>query len=446
MTPRDRLFGELAIKTGLVPRSTIGELLANAPTTSLRELLLKHGHVTAEQARVLDAQCDQLLARHAQPTKEPPKVTAPRAAAPTAATSTAATSTAATQEAPYLHRVLAYARHKHASDVHIHGEAPLLAKIGGELVPLKNENPISSADATKMVLQILTPEQRQRLDQIGQLDFAYDTPDIGRFRVNIYRNFRGTSAVFRVIAGTIPTIAELGLPETLTGLTDFRTGIVLCTGPTGCGKSTTLAALLQHLNATRRDHIITLENPIEHVYPPGLCQVNQREVLTHTQSFSRALRAALREDPDIIAITELRDHESMGLALSAAETGHLVLGTLHTSSAAQTISRVINAFPGPEQEHVRAQLSESLRAVVSQRLVRRADGNGLVPAIEILIVTTAVANIIRDDKVHQLPSVLQTGKALGMVSLDESLLRLVASGVVSKAEARAAAVQKDRFN
>src|SRR5690606_39119977 len=172
--------------------------------------------------------------------------------------------------------------------------------------------------------------------------------DVGRFRVNVYRSFRGTDAVFRLIPSHIRTLAELQLPESLTSLTDFRTGIVLCTGPTGCGKSTTLAALLQHLNCTRQEHIITLENPVWHAYPSGMCWVNQREVRSHTQSFSRALRAALREDPDVIAITELRDRESMGLALSAAETGHLVLGTLHTASAAQTISRIINAFPGPE--------------------------------------------------------------------------------------------------
>ena len=425
MTPRDRLFGELAIKTGLVTRATVSQLLAATPNAPLRDLLVKHGLLNAEQVKSLDAQCDQALAGARKPVTE---------AAPSM------------NEGPYLHKVLAYALKKNASDVHVHGDSVLLARIGGLLSPLRGDTPISTSDATKMVLQILTPEQRQQLETQGQLDFAYDVTDLGRFRVNVYKDFRGTSAVFRLIPRQIRTIEELGLPPTVTSLTDFRTGIVLCTGPTGCGKSTTLAALVQHLNATRQDHVITMENPVEHVYPRGQCQVNQREVVTHTQSFARALRAALREDPDVIAITELRDHESMGLALSAAETGHLVLGTLHTSSAAQTISRVINAFPGAEQEHVRSQLSESLRAVVSQRLLPRADGSGLVPAVEILVVTTAVSNIIRDDKVHQLPSVLQTGKALGMISLDDSLLALVASGVVNKADARAVAVQKERFN
>lgn len=425
MTPRDRLFGELAIKTGLVTRAAVAQLLATSPATPLRDALLAQGALTTEQAKALDGQCEQLLASGRKPPPDP---------APPAG------------EGPYLHKVLAYALKRRASDVHVHGEAPLLARLSGQLAPLKGDTPITTSDATKMVLQILTPAQRKILEDYGQLDFAYDVDEIGRFRVNVYRDFRGTSAVFRLIPREIRTLDELGLPPGLTSLTDFRTGIVLCTGPTGCGKSTTLAALVQHLNNTRQDHVITLENPIEHLYPRGQCQVNQREVLSHTQSFGRALRAALREDPDIIAITELRDHESMGLALSAAETGHLVLGTLHTSSAAQTISRVINAFPGPEQEHVRAQLSESLRAVVSQRLLPRADGNGLVPAVEILIVTTAVSNIIRDDKVHQLPSVLQTGKALGMTSLDDSLLQLVAAGTINKADAKAVAVQKERFN
>lgn len=434
MTPRDRLFGELAIKTGLVTRAAVSQLLANSPGIPLRDLLLKHGALSAEQAKSLDVQCEQALAANANAGGGAPKPKPTTEAAP------------APTDGPYLHKVLGYALKRNASDVHVHGESPLLARVGGQLAPLKGDSAINTNDATKMVLQILQADQRQILEQTGQLDFAYDIADLGRFRVNVYRDFRGTSAVFRVIPRQIRTLEELGLPTTLMSLTDFRTGIVLCTGPTGCGKSTTLAALIQHLNSTRKDHLITLENPIEHIYPQGQCQVNQRQVVTHTQSFARALRAALREDPDIIAITELRDHESMGLALSAAETGHLVLGTLHTSSAAQTISRVINAFPGPEQEHVRAQLSESLRAVVSQRLVPRADGNGLIPAIEALVVTTAVSNLIRDDKVHQLPSVLQTGKALGMISLDDSLLQMVAAGTINKADARAVAVQKERFN
>lgn len=438
MTPKDRLFGELAIKAGFVTRSTLSQLLSEAPTASLRELLTRASILSAQQIQVLDRQCEKLLST--SPTPQNENKTQAGNAAPHPAPSNASVAE------PYLHKVLQYALSKGASDVHIHGDAPLLGRVQGKLGPLRGETPISSADSTKIVLQILRPDQISALDTNGQLDFAYEVNKLGRFRVNVYKSFRGTDAVFRLIPPHIRTVEELGLPPLIKSFTDFRTGIVLCTGPTGCGKSTTLAALVQHINTSRQDHVITLENPVEHVYPRGQCHVNQREVITHTTSFGRALRAALREDPDIIAITELRDRESMGLALSAAETGHLVLGTLHTSSAAQTISRVINAFPGPEQEHIRAQLSESLRAVVSQRLVPRADGQGLIPAVEILVVNTAVANIIRDDKVFQLPSVMQTGKALGMVSLDESLLQLVQSGAVTKADARTFAVQKERFN
>jgi twitching motility protein PilT len=437
MTPKDRLFGELAIKAGFVTRTTVSQLLSEAPTGSLRDLLTQGSTLSPQQIQTLDRQCEKLLSTSApQQTdaKAPVSPNVPAQPAPSTATE------------PYLHKVLQYALSKGASDVHVHGDAALLARIHGKLAPLRSDAVINTADSTKIVLQILRPEQIAVLETTGQLDFAYEVAKLGRFRVNVYKSFRGTDAVFRLIPSTIRSVEELGLPALIKTFTDFRTGIVLCTGPTGCGKSTTLAALLQYLNTSRQDHVITLENPVEHVYPRGLCHINQREVITHTTSFARALRAALREDPDIIAITELRDRDSMGLALSAAETGHLVLGTLHTSSAAQTISRVINAFPGPEQEHIRAQLSESLRAVVSQRLVPRADGNGHVPAVEILVVNTAVANIIREDKVYQLPSVMQTGKALGMVSLDESLLQLVASGTVTKADARALAVQKERFN
>jgi twitching motility protein PilT len=221
--------------------------------------------------------------------------------------------------------------------------------------------------------------------------------------------------------------------------------MVLFTGPAGSGKSTSLAALIGVLMNTRRDHLLTIENPVEFVFPPGPCLINQRQVGDHTGSFARALRAALREDPDIIAITELRDRETMELAISAAETGHLVLGTLHTGSAGQTISRIVSSFPADEQEQVRVMLSESLRAVVSQRLVPQAVGRGRVPAIELLMVNTAVSNVIREDKTHQLPSVMQTGKAAGMITLDDSLAELLQSGVITVEVARRNAVKKERF-
>jgi twitching motility protein PilT len=345
----------------------------------------------------------------------------------------------------FLVRALGYAVKKGASDLHLHSGAPLLARIHGRLGPLKGEQVITAEEAERFIAEILSDANWQLLADRGEVDFAFALPALGRFRVNAYRQQRGLDIVFRIIPEEVPTIAELGLPETIAKLVDYRTGLVLCTGPSGCGKSTTLASLLRHLIDTREEHVLTIENPIEHVFKEKCSIVNQRQVGDHTSSFARALRAALREDPDVIAITEMRDKESIGLALSAAETGHLVLGTLHTGNAGQTISRIVNTFEAEEQAHIRTQLSESLRAVVSQRLVPKADGSGRALAFELLICNTAVANMIRDDKMFQINSIMQTGKSLDMVTLDDSLAELVARNVVTKDEARRFAEAKDRF-
>jgi twitching motility protein PilT len=351
----------------------------------------------------------------------------------------------APSKAPYLNKVIEYALKQGASDLHVHSGAPLRARVHGTLRPIKEEHTISDRDAEKMIAQVMTDAQWQQLAREGQVDFAYEVAGLARCRVNAYRQHRGTDVVFRLIPLQPPSLEELGLPETLSKMTDFRTGLVLCTGPSGCGKSTTLAAILKRLIAERKEHVITVENPVEFVFESTSSWVNQRQLLDHTQSFSRALRAALREDPDVIAITELRERASIGLALSAAETGHLVLGTLHTENAGQTISRIVNAFPSEEQGHIRSMLSESLRAVISQRLVPRADGKGRVPAIEILICTTAVSNMIRENKTFQLPSVMQTGVSLGMVTLDSSLKALLDQGTITKEQARRFANAKEMF-
>lgn len=346
---------------------------------------------------------------------------------------------------PFLVRALGYAVKKGASDLHLHSGAPLLARIHGRLGPLKGDQIITAEEAEHFIAEVLSDANWQLLADRGEVDFAFALKGLGRFRVNAYRQQRGLDIVFRIIPEEVPTIAELGLPETISKLVDYRTGLVLCTGPSGCGKSTTLASLLRHLIDTREEHVLTIENPIEHVFKEKCSIVNQRQVGDHTSSFARALRAALREDPDVIAITEMRDKESIGLALSAAETGHLVLGTLHTGNAGQTISRIVNTFEAEEQAHIRTQLSESLRAVVSQRLVPKADGTGRALAWELLICNTAVANMIRDDKMFQINSIMQTGRAAGMVTLDDSLADLVARNVVTKDEARRFAEAKDRF-
>jgi twitching motility protein PilT len=346
---------------------------------------------------------------------------------------------------PFIHRALLLAAKKGASDLHVHAGSPLLVRLNGELQPLHGDT-VLNADATEQIVaSILDDEQWQTLALDGEIDLAYEIPGGGRFRVNVYRQHHGMDAVFRVIPRRVPSFEQLGLPDTFNRLVDYRTGMVLCTGPVGCGKSTTLSAILGALVATRGEHVVTVENPIEFIFPEGKSLVNQRAVGGHTQSFSRALQSALREDPDIIAITELRDRETVSLAITAAETGHLVLGTLHTTSAIQTVNRIISVFPADAQAQIRIMLSESLRAVVSQRLLSRADGKGRVPAYELLIVTPAVSNLIREDKTYQLASAMQTGKAQGMMLLDDSLQQLVASGTIEKAEARRFAVNKERF-
>jgi twitching motility protein PilT len=338
------------------------------------------------------------------------------------------------QAARKLDALLEDAVEKGASDIHIHSSAPLAYRMDGRLRTIET-GPLDVVTAQQMIEDVLSPAQRQALAEHGQVDFAYDLPGRGRFRANAFRQQRGVDAVFRAIAPEPPTLLQLGLPESLTRLTEYHQGIVLLTGPAGCGKSSTLAALVRILNETRQEHIITVEDPIEFIHHSRGCVVNQREVGHHTRSFARALRASLREDPDIIAIGELRDLDTISLAITAAETGHLVLATLHTNSAIRTINRILGVFPPNLQEQVRTMLAESLRAVVSQRLVARADGAGRVPALEILIATRAVSNLIRENKTFQIRSVLQTGTAHGMVQLDVSLADLVRRQVVTREEA-----------
>lgn len=333
-----------------------------------------------------------------------------------------------------LDAILALAVERGASDIHIHSGAPIGVRLVGSLVDL-DPQPLAPAVAARMIEEVLDDHQRAALAQRGQIDFAYTLPGRARFRANAYRQQRGLDAVFRSIPSQPPTLASLGLPESLARLADYHQGMVLITGPSGCGKSATMAALINIINHSRSEHIVTVEDPIEYIHPSRLGIVNQRQVGPHTASFARALRAALREDPDVIAIGELRDLETISLAITAAETGHLVLGTLHTNNSVRTINRMLGVFPPSQQSQMRTMISESLRAVVSQRLVARADGSGRVPALEVLIVTKAVANLIRESKTFQIRSILQTGGAHGMIQLDASLAELVRSGVVTRDEA-----------
>jgi len=334
------------------------------------------------------------------------------------------------QDREKLESILSQGVASHASDIHLHAGGPLKIRINGEFV-VEDEN-IESDSVERMVAASLTPEQREVLGRQGEIDFCFDLAGIGRFRANAYRQQRGLDAVFRTIPDKPPTLEELGLPEDLKKYTDYHQGMVLITGPAGCGKSATLAALVNHINENRTEHILTVEDPIEIIHPSKQCLVNQRHAGHHTASFARALRGALREDPDIIVIGELRDLETISLAMTAAETGHFVLATLHTSNAVRTVNRMIGAFPSNEQDQVRAMLSESLRAVLSQRLVPTADGQRRVPALELLVINRAIGNLIRDEKTVQIRSSMQTGKAHGMYLLEQSLNDLVASGTITR--------------
>ena len=339
-----------------------------------------------------------------------------------------------------LEAILADGVSNHASDVHLHAGGALKQRINGEFVV--TEETVDSDAIERMVSASLTPEQRVILSRDGELDFCLELPGVGRFRANVYRQQRGIDAVFRTIPEKPPTLEDLGLPDSLKKYTDFHQGMVLITGPAGCGKSATLAALVNYINEQRNDHILTVEDPIEILHPSKNCLVNQRHAGHHTKSFARALRGALREDPDIIVIGELRDLETISLAMTAAETGHFVLATLHTANAVRTVNRMIGAFPSNEQDQVRAMLSESLRAVLSQRLVRTADGKSRVPALELLVINRTIGNLIRDEKTVQIRSSMQTGKAHGMYLLEQSLNDLVAAGTITREVALELAEEK----
>jgi len=323
-----------------------------------------------------------------------------------------------------------------ASDLHVTSGAPPYLRVHGMMSPL-NYRQLTSQDVQGLIFEILNEKQKKAFVEKWELDFAYVLEGVGRFRCNIFMQRKGLGAVFRTIPEKIKSAQELNLPQTIVDLVENDRGLVLVTGPTGSGKSTTLAAMIQHINATREAHIITVEDPIEFVHPNLKSLVNQREVGAHTKSFSNALKAALREDPDIILVGELRDLETISLALTAAETGHLVFGTLHTNSAVKTIDRIIDVFPPGQQGQIRAMLSESLRGVVAQSLFTRADKTGRVAAFEVMKGTRAIANLIREGKTHQIASIIQTSAAQGMVLFEKSLDDLVKRGQITAADANA---------
>ncbi len=340
--------------------------------------------------------------------------------------------------------LLAFSVKNKASDLHLSSGLPPMIRVNGDVRRI-NLPPMEHKDVHAMVYDIMNDGQRKQYEETWECDFSFAIPNLARFRVNAFNQNRGAGAVFRTIPSKVLTLEALNCPKSFQDISDQARGIVLVTGPTGSGKSTTLAAMIDYVNENKHAHILTVEDPIEFVHESKRCLINQREVHRDTMSFNNALRAALREDPDVILVGEMRDLETIRLALTAAETGHLVFGTLHTSSAAKTIDRIVDVFPAAEKDMVRSMLSESLRAVISQTLLKTKDGQGRVAAHEIMIGTPAIRNLIRENKIAQMYSAIQTSQAAGMQTLDQCLADLVRRNIVSAAEARIRAQNKDNF-
>ncbi|MCH7504753.1 type IV pilus twitching motility protein PilT [PVC group bacterium] len=340
--------------------------------------------------------------------------------------------------------LLLMAKENNASDLHISVGLPPILRIHG-IMERTGSSPMEKEETHDLLYDILSDAQKSTLEEKMDIDFSLEVENVGRFRVNIYRDRRGIAAAFRLIPEEIRSVQELGLPDALTHLARRRKGLILVTGPTGSGKSTTLATVIDQINEERKEHIITIEDPIEFIHQHKNCMVNQREIGFHAESFNRALRAALREDPDVILVGEMRDLETIGMAITAAETGHLVLATLHTNSCAETIDRIVDVFPSHQQKQIRTQLANSIQGVLTQTLIPTIDGRGRVVACEVMIGTTAIRSLIREAKPHQIASVIQTSTKEGMQSMDQCLKNLVMERKIALSEAISRADHVDEF-
>lgn len=417
----------------------VSDEIAASPGLSSGDALLARHYITSDQLEELLADASPLTASDFESEVEdypqqPQKTQQPPAApvqTPPKVTVTESTNSPTPKK---LKDLLKLARHWGASDLNICVEKPPFVRMGGEIRYMEME-PLTPHQTEQLNFQLLSEPQREKLCTDLYLDYSLQLEGIGRHRCNVFHQRLGWNGVYRIVSNEIPTIESLGLPQIVADLTDYHQGMVLVTGPKGSGKTTTVAAMVNHVNQQREDHVITVEDPIEYVHRPINCQVTQREMGLHSASFAMALRAALREDPDIILVGELRDLETISIAMSAAETGHLVFGTLHTNGAARTVSRILDVYPIKQRDQISIMLSESLRGVISQQLIPRADKAGMALALEILVVTSGVSAIIKEGKMYQLASIIQSGKRQGMVTLDDSLMKLFQDGVISGGQA-----------
>jgi twitching motility protein PilT len=453
----DLLFGKIAVKNKLADEGQVRKCLAlleKSGEDGLGKLLLEQGIISADDYQRIAARVKQVAEKSDKPAEEgsPKEVKAeakpvsrgPAPSGPGVTVEELAGMDFSHLAGKPIDEYLIEARKVGASDFHFQVDSPPFMRLHGQVVYLKHPV-LSPEDTASKIDEIFNDFERETFAEKNDLDFCY-VRDHGRYRASALKQRKGMDAIFRIIPAEIPTLAELHLPEILAEFTGYRQGIVLITGPAGSGKTATMTALLDIVNRQQSDHIVTVEDPIEYILPSKKCNVNQRHVEIHTETYASALRSAMRSDPDYICVGEMRDLDTVAMAITAAETGHLVFGTLHTTNATRSVDRIIDVFPPKEQEQIRAMVSESIRGVISQQLLPRQDGLGREPALEIMFATPAVANMIRERKTFQLQSVLQTGAKKGMCTMDDSILELLKKKIISKETAKFFSENKERFD